>query len=199
MKRPLLVVAFLLLVAAAAGCSDQAEADGPPEIHYGRDICIECNMIISEPRFAAAYRLEGGDAKSFDGVGEMVKHGRRTGDFDRVTFAWVHDFNTEDWILVEEAFFVTGKSVVTPMGHGIVAFSTEAAADEFAGELGGVVIRWEEVRDLPITDRGLLGHHHEAGHDEDSMEHMEDTDDMDHMGHGHDDDHGSESDHSEEG
>ncbi|MDJ0498410.1 MAG: nitrous oxide reductase accessory protein NosL [Acidimicrobiia bacterium] len=170
-----------LLAALVAGCSSPAAANGPPEITYGRDICIECNMIISEPRFAAAYRLNGGDAKAFDGIGEMVKHGRRTGDFADVAFAWVHDFDTEDWVLVDDAFFVVGRSIVTPMGHGIVAFATEAAAAEHADRLGGVVMMWKEVKDLPLSDRGLLGHHHEhmTGEESDHMD-AEHSDPMDH-------------------
>ncbi len=164
MHRPLLPI-LLLFLSLVAGCSSPAAADGPPEITYGRDICIECNMIISEPRFAAAYRLSDGEAKAFDGIGEMVKHGRRTGDFANVAFAWVHDFNTEDWVLVDDAFFVVGGSVITPMGHGIVAFATETAAPELADQLGAVVMRWNGVEDLPLSDRGLIGHHHHAKED----------------------------------
>ena len=159
--RPGILSISVLLLSLMAGCSSPAAANGPPEITYTRDICLECDMIISEPRFAAAYRLDDGEAKAFDGVGEMVKHGRRTDDFARVSFAWAHDFNTEEWVLVEDAFFVAGGSVITPMGHGIVAFATEVAAVEPADQLGGMVMRWPEVRELPLSERGLLGHHHE--------------------------------------
>jgi len=160
MARITPVLALLALAIFAAGCSAAAEADAPPEINYGRDICLECDMIISEPRFAAAYRLDTGEAKSFDGIGELVKHARRTEELDRVTFAWVHDFNTEDWILVEDAYFVAGSDIVTPMGHGIVAFASEGNANEYATELGGTVLRWPEVAALELTEAGLLGSHH---------------------------------------
>jgi copper chaperone NosL len=152
---------LLLLAIIAAGCSAAAEADGPPEISYGRDICLECNMIISEPRFAASYRLDDGETKSFDGIGELVKHAQRVSELDRMAFAWVHDFNTEEWILIEEAYFVAGQKIVTPMGHGIVAFTTAAAAEEFASGLDGMVMRWQEVSALQVTEDGLLGHNHE--------------------------------------
>ncbi|MCP3858472.1 MAG: hypothetical protein GY704_02370, partial [Phycisphaeraceae bacterium] len=85
MRRFLLAAVVVVLAGLTTSCSDRADANGPPEITYTRDICIECNMIISEPRFAAAYRLDDGEAKAFDGIGEMVKHGRRTDDFARVT------------------------------------------------------------------------------------------------------------------
>ncbi|MDJ0952908.1 MAG: nitrous oxide reductase accessory protein NosL [Acidimicrobiia bacterium] len=180
-ERILTCLAALLLGSLAAGCSDPAEASGPPEISYGRDICVECNMIISEPRFAAAYRLDDGEAKVFDGVGELVKHAHRHDEFDRIAFAWAHDYYTEEWILVESAHFVAGEGVVTPMGHGIVAFATMEDATAFAGEREATVLRWDEVAALPLTSEGLLGHHH---HDDDEAGHGgDDTGGGDHMDH----------------
>ncbi len=184
MKETILFcLAVLLLGSLTAGCGSPAEASGPPEISYGRDICIECNMIISEPRFAAAYRLDDGEAKAFDGIGELVKHAQKHNEFDRIAFAWAHDYYTEDWILVESAHFVAGEDVVTPMGHGIVAFATMEDAMAFAAERGASVLHWDEVATLPLSDEGLLGHHHhdvdEAGHDGDDM----DAEPMDHASH----------------
>lgn len=175
MKR-LTIIVTLLLATIAAGCSTAAEADGPPEISYGRDICLECNMIISEPRFAASYRLDGGETKSFDGIGELVKHAQRVGELDRMAFAWVHDFNTEEWILIDEAYFVVGQKIVTPMGHGIVAFTTEAAAQEFATGLDGTVMRWAVVSALQVSEEGLLGHHHESIDSDSSTDYSMDAD-----------------------
>ena len=51
-------------------------------------------MIISEARFASAYRLANGTEKVFDDVGEMLKHGHKTGELADAE-AWVHDFETE--------------------------------------------------------------------------------------------------------
>ncbi|MCP5073761.1 MAG: hypothetical protein GY947_10770, partial [Rhodobacteraceae bacterium] len=113
------------------------------------------------------YRLDGGETKSFDGIGELVKHAQINDEFDRVAFAWVHDFNTEDWIFVEDAFFVVGSEIVTPMGHGIVAFTAESDAQEFAAGVGGEAMRWHEVANLPVSAVGLVGHHHDA----DDMDH----------------------------
>jgi copper chaperone NosL len=172
MKSILAAMVLLLLGALLTGCSNQAEASGPPEISYGRDICIECNMIISEPRFAAAYRLDDGDIKSFDGIGELVKHAQLNDEFDRVVFAWVHDFNSEDWILASDAIYVAGPEIVTPMGHGIVAFTTDSDARQFAADVGGHVMSWDEVAALPISASGLIDHH-------DDMDETESHDDAD--------------------
>lgn len=180
MRQTLLVIVVLLLAGLTGGCGDSAEANGPPEISYGRDICIECNMIISEPRFAASYRLDDGETKSFDGIGELVKHAQRLSEFERIAFAWVHDYNTEDWLLADEAFFVAGHEIVTPMGHGIVAFTSEPAADRFAADVGGEVMRWPDVVALPLAESGLLGRYH----DMDEMSHEETGDGMSTHEHG---------------
>ncbi|MDJ0792314.1 MAG: nitrous oxide reductase accessory protein NosL [Acidimicrobiia bacterium] len=146
----------VLLAVVAAGCAT-ANASGPPEIQYGRDICVECNMIISEARFATAYRLADGSSKKFDDVGDMVVHLDETGDAP--TEVWVHDFETEDWVAAEVAFFVPTLSVASPMGHSILSFSDETRAQSFAHDVDGHVIDWATVRTLPAMN-GLVGHHH---------------------------------------
>jgi copper chaperone NosL len=142
----------LALIGSACG---GAAATGPPEINYGRDICTECNMIISEARFASAYRLADGTEKVFDDVGGMVIHGRDSGELPDAA-AWVHDFETEEWVEATVAFYVPTRAVASPMGHGILAFADQARAEAFAGDLGGEVIDWTTVLALPVVD-GLVG------------------------------------------
>lgn len=178
-----LIVAVSLLGGPGAACGNAEAATGPPEINYGRDVCVECSMVISEARFAAAYRLEDGTEKKFDDIGGMLKHGQETGEVAGAV-AWVHDFSTEEWVEAAAAFYVPTLSVATPMAHGIVAFSDHQRATEFAIGVGGEVIDWETVLLLPIID-GLVGNHHS---DEDggtvSDDEMDDNDsnqeEMDH-------------------
>ena len=66
------VTFFALLAIAVAACGETSEASGPPDIQYGRDICVQCGMIINEEKFAAAYTLNDGTEKSFDDVGGLV-------------------------------------------------------------------------------------------------------------------------------
>ena len=154
--------ALVLLVSLVAGACGAAAADGPPDIQYGRDICVQCNMIISEVGHAAAYRLDDGTEKLFDGVGEMVLHGRELDEFDRAE-AWVHDYSTEEWVAADEAFYVPTLAVGTPMGHGIFAFADRTRAEEFASEVGGEVIEWATVLLLPIVDGRVGSIHEDAG------------------------------------
>jgi copper chaperone NosL len=173
--RTLRLLGALLLAFVMAACGT-GSADGPPDINYGRDICVQCNMIISEIGHAAAYRLDDGEEKVFDGIGEMVLHGREQDEFSRAE-AWIHDYRSEEWVKAEDAFYVPTRSVSSPMGHGVFGFSDQQRAYEFATEVGGEVIDWATVLQIPIAD-GLVGGEHGHGdgtHDmkEDDMDEQE--------------------------
>jgi len=64
-ERLTFVVAVLTMLTLSA-CSS-SDASGPPEIQYGRDICVQCGMIASEAKFAAAYTLAHPDPKGDEG------------------------------------------------------------------------------------------------------------------------------------
>jgi copper chaperone NosL len=153
--RVLAVVTLFVLVGVAC---NPATVAGPPEINYGRDICIQCGMIIDDPRFAAGYRIDDGTEKAFDDLGGLIIHGRATGELaDAVV--WVSDFEHEVLIEADGAFYVPTAGVNSPMGHGILAFSEKSRADQVAADLGGAVIGWDRVIALPVVD-GLIGDHH---------------------------------------
>lgn len=157
MRRALL----LLLALGLTACGGDDGAGRPPEIVYGRDVCTECGMIISEERFAAAYEVEGED-KAFDDVGDMLAHGLRQGELGSETAAWVHDHDTSEWLDAATAWFVHDADIVTPMGHGIAAFSTRERATSFATEFGGEVMTWD---DLLLTAGSMPADHDHSTHD----------------------------------
>lgn len=160
MKSRAITIVMLLSVVLAA-CGAGSNEGGPPDIQYGRDICVQCAMIINEEKFAAAYTLDDGTEKSFDDVGGLVLHQRATGDTLNLESTWVHDYETVEWVDVENAYFVATLSVSTPMGHSILSFSDEARAQAFASSVGGEVVLWDVVFAMPVQD-GLIGHHHDG-------------------------------------
>ena len=46
--------------------------------------------------------------------------------------SYVQDLNTHAWVALEKAYYVVSKEVPTPMGYGIHAFASKAAASSFA-------------------------------------------------------------------
>jgi nitrous oxide reductase accessory protein NosL len=175
MRNRLSLLGLVLLLAIVASACAKAEASGPPDIKYGRDICVQCGMIVSEAKFAAAYTTPDGTKLSFDDVGDLLLHQRAADDPIDVNEAWVHDYETEAWVTVDEAFFVPTMSVSTPMGHSIISFADEVRADTFARDVDGEVIVWDVVLRLPTTN-GLVGDHH-MGHGQTDNDEMS-SDDM---------------------
>lgn len=138
----------------------------PPVIRYGEDACEECKMLISEPRFAAAYGTKE-NVFRFDDIGCMILHYRKH-DGDVQAF-WVHDYETGDWISGEKAYFVVGSEVYTPMAYGIVAFEDSLRARALVSRSGGRILRLQELlrswvpeKQKPGSMPGMKGgHHHE--------------------------------------
>lgn len=141
MKRiPVLVLLAVAFMLGLMACGGGTSLDEPPEILYGQDVCDECNMIINEPRHAAAYVTAGGEARRFDDIGDMLAYNQRN-QADVHQF-WVHDYNTEAWVKAAEAFFVVRSGQPTPMGWGILAFADQASAEGFGA---GQVVTWAEL------------------------------------------------------
>jgi copper chaperone NosL len=143
--RTVLLLGAAALCVAGCGRSDSGE---PPAINYGVSVCIECDMIISDDRFASAavIRDERGRLEPllFDDVGDQIRYERRHAD-QTVVARWVHDADTSEWLDAERAFYVRSMEIHTPMASGIAAFGTQAAASERADAVGATVLSFSEV------------------------------------------------------
>lgn len=106
---------------------------GLPSIHYGRDACARCGMILSEERFASGYVADSGETVAFDDLGEFLAAAGDTAVAER---SYVHDAGTGGWLRASEAVFVKIPGLATPMGSGYAAFSSESEAADFARRLG---------------------------------------------------------------
>lgn len=154
MMKKLLTLALLSLLAVT--CSSEPDLNQPPEIRYGEDTCDRCLMIINEARFAAAYMTVDGVARRFDDIGGMLAH-----DADMqedVAVYWVHDFETEDWLKAEEAHFVSSEEQTTPMGYGIVAFTTHDQAEAWAAARDAMVMDFSQLVAAGVADEGEHNH-----------------------------------------
>ena len=166
-----LAVGLSLLLAA---CATGEAAEGPPEINLGRDICIECGMIIDDPRFAAAYRTADGTEKLFDDLGGLLLYGSENDELEMAE-VWVSDFEEEALIEAESAYFLPTAGVASPMGYGILAFGDRDTAEEFASDIDGEVLTWDQARQLTVIEGQVVHQHHEMDHNDD----MTDGEEMD--------------------
>lgn len=139
--RLVLLLALLLM----AGCAQGSAEVAPPEIRYGEDLCAHCNMIISDPRFAAGYAHELSPGRyeslAFDDIGDLLAHLEKHPE--RKIVAWyVHDYTTEEWLDATVAYYVVSDQILSPMGHGIAAHATRAAAEAMDQAKAGRVLDW---------------------------------------------------------
>lgn len=137
------VVLAVLSLTLLAACGGGPDLDEPPDIRYGEDVCDRCLMIINEARYAAAYVKPDGEARLFDDIGGMVASIDEAAE--DVAVFWVHDYDTEEWLKADEAFYVESDDLVTPMGFGIIAFADPNRAEEWAAEQAGTVRSYSEL------------------------------------------------------
>jgi copper chaperone NosL len=90
-------------------------------------------MLVSDLAFAAAYRTEDGDARIFDEIGCLLRDLPSSG-----ARVFVHDYETSEWLDGDAAFYVRSESIQTPMGGGIVAFSSRETAERHEGKILGL-------------------------------------------------------------
>lgn len=141
------LVMSLLLTGILAACRSERRLE-PPEIRYGRDVCVECGMIISDPRFAAAAATRDGKTYIFDDIGDLLVYQQKHNP--EWAAIWVNDFESQTWLEAEDAWYVRSPELRTPMDWGLAAFATEEAAKRRAQELGGEVLRGSELLCRPL-------------------------------------------------
>jgi nitrous oxide reductase accessory protein NosL len=161
MRTAMLVTISIAALAPAAGCGGRAS--GPPVIELDRTACDTCGMLISEPRFAAGYRV-GRHTAVFDDIGCLLRaldgEGLATatngGASDEPTAeVWLLEENGS-WLTAADAVFVRSTELATPMGGGIQAFGDRAEAERLAARVGGTVVdSFAELRRLPASAAGV--------------------------------------------
>jgi len=141
----ILLILLFLLTACAQGTTELK----PPEIRYGEDVCVECNMIISDPRFATAYAYEVSPGRYqsalFDDVGDMLIYADKNPGHKVVAW-YVHDYETKEWTDATAASYLVSGQVETPMASGIVSFASRDRADVMAYSLGTEVMDWNTLQ-----------------------------------------------------
>lgn len=134
--RAAIVLTFAVLVLLAA--CDEENPNVPPTITYGVSACADCDMIISDERFAAATVVADERGRPspllFDDIGDQIRY---EADHPSLTVLarWVHDHDSRQWLRAETAIYVRSTEIRSPMASGIAAFAARAGADELRSDL----------------------------------------------------------------
>ncbi|HJW24741.1 MAG TPA: hypothetical protein VJ576_07565 [Rhodocyclaceae bacterium] len=125
------------LSAALSACAKSGWPEGMAEIHWDRDTCTRCRMVISDRRFAAEAR--GGpkdDAFKFDDIGCAV-FWLKDQPWAKDARLWVADAGSPStavaWLDARKAHYTTGKT--SPMGYNYAAYSLPQAGSQEFGDM----------------------------------------------------------------
>lgn len=121
-KIVFLVFTILLLV----GCGEKV-TDAPVEIHWDRDMCSRCVMVISDRKNATQLRDPSTHKLyQFDDIGCMALwfKDENIAYKDSVKI-WVTDVQSGKWIDARSAFYTAGN--MTPMAFGFSAYEKKSS------------------------------------------------------------------------
>jgi len=135
-------VALICLLFLIANCQKQAVT---PVALAPEDMCSYCKMAISEKQYAAELVDSDGQAFKFDDIGCMANFIRTKKNTAKPVAYFVMDFNERQWIKAEDASYVRSSELRTPMNGGLIAFKTEAKAQEAATKFHGKLLRFKEI------------------------------------------------------
>ena len=149
-------VAALLLVAALAGCREEAAQRPEPVAMTREAVGHFCQMNLFEhPGPKAQVHLRGmPDPLFFSQVRDAVAFRLLPEQQGEITAIYVSDMavapwenpGASNWVAAEDAFFVTGSAQAGGMGTPeLIPFGTEDAARSFVAAQGGDVRRLDEI------------------------------------------------------
>ncbi len=114
---------FLMLF--FVGCEKKVVDDSPKKVHWDRDMCQRCKMVLSDRDFAVEI-IEPKTKKAyyFDDIGCAILWLKE----EKVPWAksakiWVRDGKSKKWIDAKSAKYV--DDAVTPMAYGFKAYTKE--------------------------------------------------------------------------
>lgn len=120
------------------GCFEKDPDSGPVRVVWDHDVCEHCNMVLSNPRYAAQLRELDGTAHKYDDFGDAILDLKARGwDEEKIEF-WVTDYKTGLWINAFKARYVSGET--TPMGFGLGATTVPGVDDLSYAEAKLVVL-----------------------------------------------------------
>ena len=131
-----------------AGCTPE-----PEPIAYGKDNCEECKMTIMDPKFGGEIVSKKGKVYKFDDarcIGKfMDRRGIELSEIHQTLFT--NYTGNHEFIKVNDAYFVVGSQLKSPMGGNAAAFKNKAEATKKAEEIeGSKVTNWATLYNILI-------------------------------------------------
>lgn len=144
-----LAAGLLALSMYLAAGAEELQAPAP----NAKDTCPVCGMFVAlYPDWTASVLYKSGDAHHFDGAKDLFKYLLNLAKYapnhreaDILTIA-VTDYYNVKRIDARHAWYVIGSDTHGPMGHELVALTSQAEAEEFLKDHHGKrILRFADV------------------------------------------------------
>jgi len=122
MKYILLFLAMFLFL----GCSESETNKGASKMHWDRDMCSRCVMVISDRKNSIQLKMQNSKkVNKFDDIGCMVLWAEELGIklLTSKDIIWVTDVVSGEWIDARNAIYTADN--VTPMAFGYSAYKSK--------------------------------------------------------------------------
>lgn len=143
---------FLMCILALLSCCTGGPGEGVDccDGFAGDDagyFCEECGTPITYEMldFSSFAVLENGSKADFCCICCMLDYTARHGNQSTISKIYVADYDASEWVAAQEAFYVRGSDIITPMDCGIVAFGSHETALRFKEEHGGEILSFQEL------------------------------------------------------
>lgn len=115
-------VKWILLIGLAlfsyAGCEAKKESNEVQEVHWDRDMCERCKMVVSDRHHAVqVINPQTHKAQMFDDLGCAVLWFKEEHiAWEKQAIIWITDAQSGGWIDAKKAYYDAGN--ITPMAFG---------------------------------------------------------------------------------
>lgn len=134
-------LSYLLILLVSVSCvTKEAEP-----IKLNSDGCDFCKMKIADGKFGAELITIKGRIYKFDDMHCMINYHKENLTTNIQSF-YIHDFNQNNVLIpAENAFYVKGGEISSPMRGNIIAVKTEEEAKKIALKYNANPISWSEI------------------------------------------------------
>jgi copper chaperone NosL len=133
-------IALVLLAFLFAACNPK----GPEPIKLNAENCDFCGMMISDAKFGAELITDKGRIYKFDDVHCMIQYSKDHHIANARFFVSIYDKN-DALMPAETAYYIQGGDIKSPMMGNCIAFSSEAAAQEYLGKFNAKSVSWDDL------------------------------------------------------
>ena len=141
LKKGVKVATLIIPVIIMSACSP----DGPEPIILNKDNCAHCKMTISEAHFAAELITTKGRVFKFDDITCMIAYKQENPD-KTVKNHYVHYYpGNNELIPAENASYISGGTLRSPMAGNTAAFKSEAEATEYLQKTNAEKTDWATI------------------------------------------------------